>query len=90
MRLHGLILGALAGVPSVAIGYDPKVMQAAILLGLGDVAVAVDGATAAALRDALDRLAGDLDRRHRLRDAIQTIRSTRASVEMLVAGAVSP
>ena len=63
VRLHGLILGALAGVPSVAIGYDPKVMQAADLLGLGDVAVAVDGATAAVLRDALDRLAGDPDRR---------------------------
>ena len=89
VRLHGLILGALAGAPSVAIGYDQKVVEAANLLGLGDVAVALDGATATALEDALDRLAGDPDRRQRLRDAIDAIRSTRASVEALVVEAVS-
>jgi polysaccharide pyruvyl transferase CsaB len=89
VRLHGLILGALAGVPSVAIGYDQKVIQAAKLLGLGDVAVAVDGATASALQDALDRVAGDPSRRQHLRDAVHAIRSTQASVVALVVGAVS-
>lgn len=90
VRLHGLILGALAGVPSVAIGYDPKVIGAADLLGLSDVAVAVDDATPTVLGDALDRLAGDPGRRQRLRAAVDAIRSTRASVEALVAGALSP
>ena len=88
VRLHGLILGALAGVPSVAIGYDQKVIQAANLLRLGDVSVAVDGATASVLQDALDRVAGDPSRRQHLRDAVRAIRSTQASVEALVVGAV--
>lgn len=38
-RLHGLILGAVVGVPSVAIVYDAKVGAAAELLGLSDVAI---------------------------------------------------
>jgi polysaccharide pyruvyl transferase CsaB len=89
VRLHGLILGALAGVPSVAIGYDQKVIEAAKLLGLDDVAVPVDGATATVLEDALDRLASDPGRRNRLHEAVHAIRSTQVSVEALVAGAVS-
>ena len=89
VRLHGLILGALAGVPSVAIGYDQKVVQAATLLGLNDVAVAVDGATATALEDALDRLASDPGRRDKVREAIDAILATRASVETLVVGALA-
>ena len=37
VRLHGLLLSALAGVPCVPIAYDEKVTHAAEALGLGDL-----------------------------------------------------
>ena len=39
VRLHGLLLSAMAGLPCVPIAYDDKVAAAAERLGLGDVVV---------------------------------------------------
>jgi len=56
-RLHGLILGAIVGVPSVPIVYDPKVAAAAELLGLSDVAIPLSELTATRIDAAIDILA---------------------------------
>jgi polysaccharide pyruvyl transferase CsaB len=47
MRLHAVILSATAGVPVVALAYDPKVRLAMDLAGLGDYALnlSADAAT---------------------------------------------
>ena len=55
MRLHGVILGAVAGVPSVSIVYDAKVGAAAELLGLADVAIALRDVTAARIAEGARR-----------------------------------
>ena len=39
IRLHGLLLAALAGVPCVPVAYDAKVTHAATALGLGDLVI---------------------------------------------------
>ena len=85
-RLHGLILGAVVGVPSVAIVYDAKVRAAAELLGLSDVAIPLAELTAARLENAIDiladhrraeqlaeRLSGQRDRLTIIRDTIARI-----------------
>jgi polysaccharide pyruvyl transferase WcaK-like protein len=58
VRLHGLFLSAVAGVPCVPIGYDIKVAAAADRLGVGDLVVDPDrqdhGDAASALSSAQD------------------------------------
>lgn len=53
VRLHGVLLAALAARPWVGIGYDPKVEAAAGLLGVPRLALPVRGLTSARLRTAL-------------------------------------
>ncbi len=57
MRLHGVILGAVAGVPSVPIVYDAKVGAAAELLGLADVAIPLRDVTAGRIAEGVAILA---------------------------------
>lgn len=59
VRLHGLLLAALAGVPAVPIAYDVKVRVAAEQLGLGDLAVALPDVSASLLLDRLSEAASD-------------------------------
>src|SRR5204862_552701 len=42
MRLHGAILAAVSGVPSVAITVDPKLAANARRLGMAELAVSLD------------------------------------------------
>ena len=85
-RMHGLILGAVVGVPSVAIVYDAKVAAAADLLGLSDVAILLAEVTPTRVDEAIailadprrvdqlaERLRGQRDRLAIIRDTIVRI-----------------
>ena len=74
VRLHGLLLGALAGVPTVPIAYDDKVRVAADRLGLGDLVVPLAGVSAADLLDRLDA-AASAERRAAVRARVQALRT---------------
>ncbi len=55
MRLHAMIFAAMAGVPAVALQYDPKVQEVVSLLGLEDLSLDIkniDALKVAALLDA--------------------------------------
>ena len=59
MRLHSVILGLCAGLPVVALSYEPKVGQAMARAGLADRTVDLRALDAARLADLLDEsLAG--------------------------------
>jgi polysaccharide pyruvyl transferase CsaB len=55
VRLHGMLLAAVAGTPAVAIAYDPKVAASARRLGMEDQCIALADARAEAILGALDR-----------------------------------
>lgn len=89
VRLHGLILGGLMGVPSVAVAYDRKVAEAAHALGLGDYVVPIEDVTPATLADAVARLASDGERPAAVRAAVEAIRARRTTVAARIVEAVS-
>ena len=74
MRLHGLILCALADTPCLPIAYDPKVASTAALLGLGGHVTALHDVDAALLIDGLATVRDEAIRRM-VRAAIDQIRS---------------
>lgn len=89
VRLHGLVLGALAGTPAVPIVYDTKVAAWADLLGLADLAVGLDrirATTPADLRARLS-LAGAPARRRATAERVTALRdrSTVLRDEILLA-----
>ncbi len=89
VRLHGLILGGLMGVPSVAVAYDRKVAEAAHALDLGDYVVPIEDVTPATLADAVARLASDGERPAAVRAAVEAIRARRTTVAARIVEAVS-
>jgi len=56
VRLHGLILGAVASTPSVGVAYDPKVASWAQRLGLAGYCLQVESVSADAIVAAVARL----------------------------------
>jgi polysaccharide pyruvyl transferase WcaK-like protein len=80
VRLHGLLLSAVAGVPCVPIAYDAKVTAAAERLGLADVVIAAgdagDDVVARALAVAQhpDRVKQVAERVSALRDQVDDVR----------------
>jgi polysaccharide pyruvyl transferase CsaB len=83
MRLHGLILCALAGTPCVPIGYDPKVAGTATLLGIGELVAPLRELEAA---DVARRLAVAVhpETRERVRACLETLAAQRSAVAGLV------
>jgi len=62
MRLHAVILAALAGVPAVGIGYDPKVERTMARLGVPELCLPLHELSGTALSRLLERV--ETERRH--------------------------
>jgi polysaccharide pyruvyl transferase WcaK-like protein len=88
VRLHGLILAALAGVPAVSIRYDQKVASAASALGLGDLCLPLEGLTADAIAGTLAASA-EPGRRQALAARVAGIRDRADEVRTLIATALA-
>ncbi len=86
VRLHGLLLGALAGVPTIPIAYDGKVLAAADRLGMGDLVVSL---AALSQTDLIERLeiAGSPDRRRLVAERVRAMRDERDGVAAAVVAA---
>jgi polysaccharide pyruvyl transferase WcaK-like protein len=85
LRLHGLLLAALAGVPVVPIAYDPKVDAAAERLGLADLVVPLGDIGAERILAALDA-AGEEARRRTVADAVRELRAERSALVSAIVG----
>lgn len=85
VRLHGLLLGALAGVPTVPIAYDEKVRAAADLLAIGDLVVPLADVGRVDLLARLEE-AGSVVRREALQERIVELRSRSVDVGAMIVG----
>ncbi|MEO6578658.1 MAG: polysaccharide pyruvyl transferase family protein [Candidatus Limnocylindria bacterium] len=83
VRLHGLLLGAMAGVPTVPIAYDEKVRAAADLLAIGDLVVPLADVGRVDLLAHLEE-AGSVVRRDALQERIVELRSRSADVGAMI------
>ena len=84
VRLHGLILGALAGTPCVTIAYDPKVDAWAARLGMSDYCLSMDRLSTDVVLDAFARMRADVGLPERLAGRVATIRAEADGVRTLL------
>lgn len=87
VRLHGLLLASVAGVPCVPVAYDGKVDAAAGELGIGDLVVDPALVTPELLLDRLDD-ACSTERMRRLAERIDEIRQRMPAVAHRVVDAL--
>jgi len=87
VRLHGLLLSAVAGVPCVPVAYDAKVRSAAVELGIGDLVVDPTAMTAEGVLDRLEMATTDA-RRAWLEDGVQNLRDRMPEVAAMVLAAL--
>lgn len=78
VRLHGLVLGAAAGVPVVGFAYDPKVAGFLRDLGAADQCLPL-GADAGTIRAAIDRTMADTELPARLARGVAAARARTAA-----------
>lgn len=83
LRLHGLLLAALAGVACLPVAYDDKVSHLAEQLDLGDVVVPVEEVTAVDLALRLERVL-DPARVARVENALDALRARRTDVRQMI------
>lgn len=83
VRMHGLILAALARVPCVPVVYDDKVAATASRLGLDEVGVPLHEASGALLAERLDEVATGVFRRT-VQERVTALRAEAAQVSALL------
>jgi polysaccharide pyruvyl transferase WcaK-like protein len=86
MRLHGVILAALAGTPCVPLVYDLKVGAIAEQLNLGDVAVPVKTAGWRQFEQSISTVLTK-DRQDAVAERVETIRRQLVAVRVLAESA---
>jgi polysaccharide pyruvyl transferase CsaB len=79
VRLHGMILAAVAARPFVAVAYDPKVQGVAGELDAADLVIPLETLTAATLDAGIER-AGDPARRGRIAARVAALRERRGGI----------
>lgn len=87
LRLHGLLLASIAGVPCLPVAYDAKVTHLAERLDLGDVVLPVEQITAADLALGLKHVL-EPSRRVRVASALDALRARRDEVRRSIEAAL--
>lgn len=87
VRLHGLLLSALAGTPCAVVAYDEKIRGVAEDLALGDVTVPLNGIDGTSIAAALDR-AIDPAVQSALAARVDAVRADGARIAAAVAEAI--
>lgn len=87
VRLHGVLMAALAGVPCVPVAYDAKVRAAAVQLGIEEFTVAMEHVTPERLLAGVAE-AIEPDRQARVEGMLDAMRGQRSLVAGRVAAAL--